>query len=69
MGMLIATSTPSVTARFETELLISYQTYNPVMESVRSGRVHIFCSDVLVQNQNDLFTKLLDKITKLKGVS
>ena len=48
--------------------LILYQTNIPVMKSVRSGRVYIFCSDVHVQNQEALFTKLLDKITKLEGV-
>ena len=35
-------------------------------DQFRQGRVHFFCSDVYVHNRKDLFSKLLDKLTKLE---
>ena len=57
MGMLTATSMPN---------LVSIHIFHD--DQLQQDRVYIFCTDVHLQNQKDLFSKLLDKITKLEGV-
>lgn len=57
MGMDTATSTPNLVT---IHIFHDYQ--------FQQDRVYIFCTDVHLQNQENLFTKLLDKITKLEGV-
>jgi len=55
--MLMATSTPN---------LVSIHIFHD--DQLQQDRVYIFCSDVHVQNQRDLFTKVLDNVTKHEGV-